>query len=139
MMEPQPKSIILIRGLPGSGKTNFARVLAEGGKYPIFSVDDYFTDSETGAYHFKFDENYLAYQMCERNTKRAMEVGSGKIILHNTFTMDWEMKPYFELANLYGYQIFVMTLENRHGGKNCHGIGDEQLEKMAANYKVVLY
>ncbi len=39
-------SIILIRGLPGSGKSSLARLLSENGKYPVFSIDDYFMDKE---------------------------------------------------------------------------------------------
>jgi len=52
--------------------------------------------------------------------------------------MEWEMEPYFKLASEFNYKIFVITVENRHGGKNVHGISQEQLEKMAASYKVVL-
>jgi hypothetical protein len=29
-------------------------------------------------------------------------------------------------------------VENRHQGKNAHGISDEQLRKMAEKYKVIL-
>jgi predicted kinase len=132
-------ALILLRGLPGSGKTTLANLLSEEGKYPVFSVDDYFTHPETGDYQFKFDENYLAYQSCERNTRLAMERGEKKIILHNTFTLEWELKPYFEMASKFSYQVFVMTIENRHSGENVHGVSKDQLEKMAANYRVVLF
>jgi predicted kinase len=132
-------SLILLRGLPGSGKTTMANVLSEEGKYPVFSVDDYFTQPETGDYQFKFDENYLAYQLCENNTRLAMEREEKKIILHNTFTLEWELKPYFEMASKFSYRVFVMTMENRHSGENVHGVSKEQLEKMAASYRVVLF
>jgi hypothetical protein len=29
-------------------------------------------------------------------------------------------------------------MENRHGSANIHGLSDEQLQKMAAKYKVML-
>jgi hypothetical protein len=48
------------------------------------------------------------------------------------------MKPYLEMAERYGYRVFVVTVENRHGGKNTHGISDEQIGKMAAKYRVSL-
>lgn len=132
------RSLIIIRGLPGAGKSTLAEVLSEDGKYPCFSVDDYFTNRENGEYQFKYDENHLAYKLCEENTLKAMIQGAGKIILHNVFSYEWELKPYFSMAGEYHYKVFVMALENRHGGKNHHGISAEQIEKMSAGFKVIL-
>ena len=129
--------LILLRGLPGSGKTTLAYVLSEDGKYPVFSVDDYFTD-ENGHYEFRFQENHLAYKHCEEGVKAAMQQGLGKIILHNTFTMEWEMEPYFKLATEYGYRTHVLTVENRHGSANVHEIPEEQVERMRGKYGLKL-
>lgn len=133
----EQKSLIILRGLPGSGKTSLAHLLAEEGKYPVFSVDDYFTN-EKGEYRFEFDKNHLAYKQCEENVKVAMKSSAGKIILHNVFSIEWEIEPYFKLASEFNYTVFVATVENRHGNKNTHDISDEQLAKMAEKYKVVL-
>ncbi len=132
-------ALYLLRGLPGSGKTTLARSLSEGGKYPVFSVDDYFTDPGTGAYRFEFEKNHLAYRHCEERTEEAMKGRMSKIFLDNTFTMEWEMEPYFRLAARYDYRLFVMTVENRQRSKNTHGISDEQVIKMAEKFKVILY
>ncbi len=131
-------SLILIRGLPGSGKTILASVLSENGRHPVFSIDDYFTDPENGEYKFEHLSNHLAYADCEAKTKASMEKKAEKIFVENTFTLEWEMSPYFLLAKEHGYKVFVMTVENRHGGKNIHGISQEQIEKMSSKYKVVL-
>ena len=131
-------SLIVLRGLPGSGKSTLAMVLSEDGKHPIFSVDDYFTNSETGEYIFDFKSNHLAYKLCEENTKRSMVNKLSKIIIHNTFTMDWELEPYFKLASEYNYAMFVVTVENYHQSGNAHEVSDEQLQKMAEKYKVKL-
>ena len=131
-------SLIVLRGLPGSGKSTLAMVLSEDGKHPIFSVDDYFTNSETGEYIFDFKNNHLAYKLCEENTKLSMVNKLSKIIIHNTFTMDWELEPYFKLASEYNYAMFVVTVENYHQSGNAHEVSDEQLQKMAEKYKVKL-
>ncbi len=130
-------SLILLRGLPGSGKTTLAKELSENGKYPVFSVDDFFT-ATNGDYKFEFDKNHLAYKQCEENTKSAMQKDCPKIFIDNVFSLEWEMEPYFKMASEFKYKVFVLTVENHHKGKNIHNISDEQIQKMAAKYKVVL-
>lgn len=132
-------ALILLRGLPGSGKTTLAKLLSENGKYPVHAIDDYFTDAQTGAYNFEFDKNHLAYKQCEEQTLNSIKRGAEKIFIDNTFTIEWELEPYFKLAAQHNCKIFVVTVENRHGSKNIHHVSDEQLQKMAAKYKVVLF
>ena len=60
------------------------------------------------------------------------------IAVSNTFTQEWEMKPYFELAKKYGYKIFTVIVENRHGGKNIHGVPDDKLEIMKNRFEFKL-
>ena len=129
------RDLILLRGLPGSGKTTLAKVLSEEGKFPVVSIDDYFTD-ENGHYEFRFQENHLAYSDCETRVSEAMKEGISKIIVHNTFTMDWEMEPYEKLAANNGYRLHVATVENRHAGVNVHEIPQEHIERMRAKFSV---
>ena len=131
-------SLIILRGLPGAGKTKLAKLLSENNKWPVFSIDSYFTDPLTNEYNFQFDKNHLAYKNCEDQTKTAMENKTEKIFIDNVFSLDWEIEPYFKLASKYNYNVFVATVENYHLNKNSHGISDEQLQKMATKYKVKL-
>jgi hypothetical protein len=129
--------LILLRGLPGAGKSTLAEILSENRKYPVFSVDDYFTN-EKGQYNFNYQENHLAYQNCLLQTENAMIEKAEKIFIHNTLTIDWELKAFFELADKHKYRVHVLTVENYHGSSNKHDISVEQLEKMALKYKVKL-
>lgn len=131
-------SLIILRGLPGSGKSSLAKVLSED-QWPVYSIDSYFTDPVTKEYKFQFDKNHLAYKNCESQTERAMIANTEKIFIDNTFTLEWEMEPYFKLASMYNYTVYVMTVENRHKGKNVHHIDETQIMKMAEKYKVVLF
>lgn len=130
-------SLILLRGLPGSGKSTLAALLSENGKYPVTSIDSYFTN-EKGEYVFNYLENHLAYKQCETETEKFLSEKYEKVFVDNTFTLDWEMEPYFRLAAKYNYLLHVLTVENYHGGKNIHAISDEQVRKMAEKYKVRL-
>jgi len=132
------KELILIRGLPGSGKSTFAQLISEGGKYQVFSIDQYFTNKE-GNYQFDYKQNHLAYKNCEELAEKSMQKEASKVIIDNTFTLEWEMDPYLKLAQTYNYRVHVITVENYHNGKNIHGISSEQIEKMAAKYKVKLF
>ena len=132
------RSLIILRGLPGSGKSALAKLLSENNSWPIFSVDDYFTDAHSGEYDFNFAKNHLAYKQCFERTESAMLNAISKIFLDNVFSLEWEMEPYFKLAAKMSYTVFVVTVENRHQGKNRHHISEEQLSKMAEKYKVVL-
>ncbi len=133
----ETKCLILLRGLPGSGKSTLAKTLSENGKYPVFSVDDYFT--ENGMYNFEFEKNHLAYKNCEANTLKAIHENIEKVFVANTFTIDWEIEPYFKMAAENNYSVFVVTVEKHHDGSNIHEIPEEQIRKMAEKYKVRLY
>ena len=130
--------LVILRGLPGAGKTSLAKVLG-GSTAPVYSIDDYFTDPVTGKYEFRYAENHLAYKQCAENTGSAMRADTPLILLDNAFTIEWEMEPYFKLAAQYNYRVYVVTVEKRHNGRNIHAVSDEQLRKMAEKYKVVLY
>jgi predicted kinase len=132
------KNLILIRGLPGSGKTSFAELLVKHSNACSYSVDDYFT-TENGEYRFEFDKNHLAYKQCENNTEAAMQQGKPIIVVHNTFVYDWEMEPYLKLASTFNYRLFVLTTEKYHDRANTHAVTEEQIRKMAEKYLVKLF
>lgn len=133
------KALILLRGLPGAGKSSLANILCENGKYPIHAIDDYFVDSETGKYEFDFSKNYLAYAHCEALTEQSLIKEVDKVFIDNAFTLGWEMEPYFKLAAAFNYTIYVVTVEKYHNQQNVHGVSEEQLAKMAAKYQVKLF
>ena len=138
MFKQKNQSLVLLRGLPGSGKSSLAHLLSEQGKYPVFCIDDYFLD-KNGVYLFDYAQNHLAYKQCETLTEEALKNGLEKVFVANTFTLEWEIIPYFKMAAQYHYHVYVVTVEKHHENTNIHGVSQEQIEKMAAKYKVKLY
>jgi hypothetical protein len=53
-----------------------------------------------------------------------------------SFHWNGKWNPTLKWLPNWRYLVFVMTMENRHGSANIHGLSDEQLQKMAAKYKV---
>ncbi len=131
------KKLVLVRGLPGSGKSTFADMLSELAGFQSFSLDTFFMD-EKGNYAFDFKRNHLAYKDCQNKVEIAMKAEAPRILVDQTFALLWEIQPYLELGKKYSYQIFVCTMENRHEGENIHGITDEQLVKMSKNFNLQL-
>jgi hypothetical protein len=48
------------------------------------------------------------------------------------------MKPYYDIANEYGYRVYSLIVENRHGGVNEHGVPAEKLEQMKNRFNIKL-
>ena len=71
-------------------------------------------------------------------TEFYMLVKAPRIVVSNTFTQEWEMKPYYELAEKHGYRVYSLIVENRHGGVNEHGVPEESLQKMEDRFEINL-
>jgi predicted kinase len=127
------KILYIVRGVPGSGKSTFARQLTSN----VFEADQYFIDNE-GNYNFIPSEIKNAHAECQDDVKSAMSSSIPKIAVSNTFTQEWEMNPYLELAKQFGYVVFTVIVENRHGGKNVHGVPEEKIELMKNRFEIKL-
>ena len=131
------KTLYIVRGVPGSGKSTFAKSL--GGTH--FETDTYFmVDSE---YKFDFTKLKEAHKWCQDSVNTAMILNhttglNEVIVVSNTFTQEWEMQPYFELAKSWGYRVFSIVVENRHGGVNEHGVPEDKIEVMKNRFEIKL-
>lgn len=112
-MSEMKGTLYLIRGVSGSGKTTLARMLEQTlrAETLVVAADDYMID-EYGEYHFDPDELPEAHKWCQKRVERNMEAGVPNIIVHNTFTMLWEARPYYKMADANEYQVIVYRCEN---------------------------
>jgi predicted kinase len=128
------KVLTLVRGLPGSGKSTFAKYL-EG---EHIEADMFFVNKETGEYNFDPSKLKYAHKWCNDMVNYWMNTGSERIIVSNTFTQEWEMDAYYKLAEQYGYKVFSIIIENRHNGVNEHGCPDEKIKEMKDRFEIKL-
>jgi len=131
------KTLYIVRGVPGSGKSTFAKSI--GGIH--IEADQFFM--ENGKYNFDITKIKLAHKYCQNQTEAWMktdgaQVNNHKIVVSNTFTQEWEMKPYFELAEKYGYIVFTVIVENRHGHKNIHDVPEDKIQQMKDRFEFKL-
>jgi predicted kinase len=128
------KQLILLRGLPGSGKSTVAKLFD---KALHFEADMYFLDAD-GNYQFDASKIKNAHNWCRDSVMDAMKEGHPIVVVSNTFTQEWEMNVYYLLAEELGYRVISMIVENRHSGKNIHGCPDDKIEQMRNRFEFKL-
>jgi len=132
------KELFLLRGLPGAGKSTLAKSLES---VFCYETDKYF-ENEDGEYNFDPTKLKQAHQWCQDRVAKAMNAPNGfpppRIVVSNTFTMAWEMQPYYDLAEKYGYRVYSLIVENRHSGVNSHGVPEEKLLQMKQRFEIKL-
>jgi len=126
------KELFLLRGLPGSGKSTLAKSLSES----HIEADMFFM--KDGEYKFDGSKIKDAHNWCQDVVEHWMDENKPKIVVSNTFTQEWEMDNYNKLAERFGYRVYSVIVENRHGGVNEHGVPEEKLEQMKNRFEIQL-
>jgi predicted kinase len=134
------KNLYIVRGLPGSGKSTFARSIAKS--YQVFEADQYFM--KRGKYNFDPTKLKDAHNDCKQRVANRMRenlfnsIFFNNIVVSNTFTQDWEMKYYRSIGKRYGYKVHTIIVENRHYGTNVHGVPQNKLQVMENRFEIKL-
>jgi hypothetical protein len=127
------------------------------------TADDYFMSSITYEnwnncnmkrdYKFDYTQIRNAHTFCKMVTEYFMlayreyvvmqiqnkEFLDGHIlVVHNTFTEEWEMKPYYELANQYGYKVTTIIMENRHNSDSIHNVPNDVVLAQKERFQIKL-
>ena len=131
--------LILLRGLPGSGKSTLGDVILlwPGNTPDVLSADNFFTDDK-GNYNFDPTKLKEAHNDCQLKCAERMKLEISRIVVANTFTQEWEMKPYFDMAERYKYRVHTLIVENRHQGQNIHNVPDDKLQQMKDRFEIKL-
>ena len=129
-------TLYIMRGLPGSGKSTLAKQL--GGI--IFSTDDFFMID--GQYCFDGSKLGLYHNLNQRRTEDAMRQKQPVIVVDNTNIEAWQMKPYVNLADKYGYKVEIRMPEtpwmwdvDKLVQHNTHKVPLEVLQKMKDSFQ----
>ncbi len=91
-----------------------------------------------GVYGFDVTKLRDAHMWCQSMVSSWMSDNEERIVVSNTFTQEWEMKPYIEWAKDFDYKIYSLILENRHGGVNEHGVPEDKVKIMKNRFEIQL-
>jgi predicted kinase len=100
-------TLYIVRGLPGSGKSQFARKLVSKSEF-VFEANKYMLD-ENGNYKYQASKLAFCHNKCFDNVKYAMIYGVDKIVVANTFIRKNDYNRYINLANKFQYDVRIIT------------------------------
>lgn len=130
-------TLLLLRGLPGAGKSTLAQALTATAPNPSRFVHveaDMFFNTPNG---YLFDPSRLseAHDWCQQKTDACLRLGYS-VIVSNTFTTNKEMAPYFAIAAKHGIVPHVATVENQF--ENTHNVPEHTLRRMRERWEPLI-
>jgi predicted kinase len=152
-------NVIILQGIPGSGKSTFAKSLASivqalkinvwqreycadrDGDVIVVSADHFFTDDE-GVYNFDPKRIGDAHAACLRKfTSKVLSERDLTIVVDNTNITNVEMAPYATLAAAFGHtcEIHTFHADPQTAFERCtHGVPKAVIQRMADSLETPL-
>lgn len=122
--------LVIIRGIPGSGKSTVAAKIAEMLGCKVWEADQYFM--KEGEYKFDPSKLGAAHKTCQLNVANDLICGGNSIVANTNTTMK-EIKPYLEMAEKYNAEVRVVKCIGNW--QNVHGVPVQALERMLARWQ----
>lgn len=123
------KKLVLVRGMPGSGKSTIAAAMDTSWDSIQLEADMYFMDG--GIYKFDADKLHHAHMWCQAETDQYLKKDY-EVFVSNTFTTIKELRPYFDIALDNGILPAVYLAQNQF--QNVHDVPQESLDRMKRRF-----
>lgn len=129
------RTLWLIRGASGAGKTHLATILESSLISSIAISADDFRQDQYGRYVYDPAQNATVHLRCFHQVDELMRSKNYEhVIVHNTFTRRWELDQYYELAERLDWRVSEIVCNNRF--PNVHAVPDEQINKQWERFEL---
>ena len=115
---PDDRTVFIMQGVPGSGKSTVAEMLVSaikmrGMSVKVLSTDDYWWVRNEHETSYDFDPEQLgrAHRWNQKRCDDAMRANYSYIIIDNTNIKGSQALPYRVLADIYGYSVMVVSVD----------------------------
>jgi predicted kinase len=146
-MRTTSRTLIIVRGLPGAGKSTIANTFGA----PVREADKFdglYTFHESGEVEFHgmtvMQDCELmvshAHQWCQACIREDLASDEPVAVVANTFVQGWEFTPYLEMAREAGARIVVIDVFDAGmtnaelAESNTHGVPEGAIARMRSNW-----
>ncbi|KAK7076085.1 hypothetical protein SK128_006482 [Halocaridina rubra] len=135
------KLMVILKGLPGSGKTTISENLREVyTDIVVCSADHYFMVD--GVYKFDGEKLKEAHETCQEKAREAAQNNIPVIVIDNTNVRHWEYQIYLQISREYQYVALIIECKTpwcfdatQLASRNSHGIDADYLFKKVKTYQ----
>lgn len=133
------KKLIILRGLPGSGKSKVAEEMKSMGAF-VYSTDDFFM--KDGQYVFDPARLPEAHTNCQQRVLTALSTEAPLVVVDNTHSRFWEFCLCAQMGAVFGYDVEVRTIGGRsyedvrkYAQRSMHKVPELAILKMAYRWE----
>ena len=130
------KNLVIIRGIPGSGKSTYANGLikayqSDGCTTAHFEADMFFTH-EDGSYHWNPEQIGFAHQWCQNQVRESLK-NCDVVIVSNTSVKKKDVDIYVKIAQEAGAKCDIYRMSGQF--QNIHAVPSEIVQKMLDSFE----
>lgn len=130
-LQDDAPTALIMRGLPGSGKSTLIDKISEHHQLSVHSTDSY--HMEGGVYIFQPSRLGEFHKQNQQAFKASIENGERIVVCDNTNLRHWEYEPYLNAARAAGYRVLIVMVKadpDQAAGRNLHGVPHEKVQEM---------